>query len=272
MSTRTVHARIFKQGSRTYYHSSLFFPPEIRREVFVLYGFVRRTDDFVDRQPQDEKGFAAFKELYLRAERGEKTGDVLIDAYVGLARRKAFDPAWTAAFLESMEMDLTKSVYRTLEEILEYVYGSAEVIGLFMSRIMGLPEEAFYAARMQGRAMQYINFIRDVKEDADLGRRYLPLDGAPQLDLGREPEKAVRENFRRYMREQIDRYVGWQRQAEEGYRFIPRRFLIPVKTAADMYRWTADRIWRDPLAVYRKKVKPRKTRILLQALWNSLTV
>ena len=69
-------------------------------------------------------------------------------------------------FLGSMAADLTRRFYRTEAETLEYVYGSAEVIGLFMARIMRLPEEALPAARMLGRAMQFINFIRDAAEDA----------------------------------------------------------------------------------------------------------
>jgi len=101
----------------------------------------------------------------------------VIDAFVKLGQEVGFDPAWTVAFLDAMEADLTKNRYDSLEECFTYMYGSAEVIGLFMSRCIDLPEVDLESARLLGRAMQYINFIRDVEEDRTLGRRYLPFEG-----------------------------------------------------------------------------------------------
>jgi phytoene synthase len=72
------------------------------------------------------------------------------------------------------------------------------------------------------------------------------------------------------MRHHLELYRGWQAEAEAGYRYIPRRYLIAVKTAADMYNWTARRIQKDPLVVFRRKVKPSRGRILLQIAANAL--
>ncbi|MBN1696226.1 MAG: phytoene/squalene synthase family protein [Spirochaetales bacterium] len=268
MAITTIHYKTFKRGSKTYFNSSLFFPPAVREDVFILYGFVRIADDFVDNIPQDSDGFSRFKDQYYQCLKGRKSGEIIIDDFVELMKRKAFDPSWIDAFLQSMEWDLTKSVYTTLEETLLYIYGSAEVIGLFMSRILDLPEKAFHAARMQGRAMQYINFIRDIAEDNALGRRYLPLEDSGLSSLNENHVRAHTSRFIAFHRKQIDRYESWQKEAEKGYRYIPRRYLIPIKTAADMYLWSADKIRKDPLIVYKKKVKPPKWRILLQLLKN----
>ncbi len=265
------HELIFQAGSRTYYNSARFFPRHVRDEVFVLYGFVRVADNFVDALPQNPRGFYEFCRLYRQArDRQIPAGDHIIDPFVQLEQKQGFDPAWTEAFLASMEMDLTKQTYDTLEETLEYIYGSAEVIGLFMAGIMGLPEESRQSAALLGRAMQYINFIRDIDEDNRLGRRYLPLTGTSLKDLNRETAEADREAFSSFIRQETDRYRQWQQEAEKGYRFIPRRYRIPIKTAADMYRWTAETIAQDPLVVYRRKVKPAQPRILLKVLSNSL--
>jgi phytoene synthase len=105
---------------------------------------------------------------------GRPSGDDVIDTFVELYHEKGFEKSWVDAFLHSMGLDLVKSEYDTLEETLEYIYGSAEVIGLFMCAIMGLPEESYHHACMMGRNMQYINFIRDINEDIGLGRRYFP--------------------------------------------------------------------------------------------------
>ena len=184
--TSPLHREIFKNGSKTYFNSSLFFPPEVRNDVFVLYGFVRTADDFVDSVPQDVDGFAGFVERYRRAREGAHVEDPVVDAFIDLSRRRGFEDAWANAFLESMEMDVTKQTYETIDETLHYIYGSAEVIGLFMARILGLPSEADRAAMMLGRAMQYINFIRDVDEDRNLGRTYLPLHETELPDFSPE--------------------------------------------------------------------------------------
>jgi len=272
MKVTQTHYETFKRGSKTYFNSSLFFPEYIRRDVFALYGFVRVADDFVDSTPQDAEGFYRFTKRYRQAMAGEPSGDTIVDSFVELLRRREFDPKWVDAFLHSMELDLSKRCYDSLDETLEYIYGSAEVIGLFMARIMDLPFRSYESAKLQGRAMQYINFIRDIDEDLSLGRRYLPLDGSSLVKLERDYVSKQADEFCSFVRHHLDLYRRWQAEAESGYHFIPKRYLIPVKTASDMYRWTARRIERNPLVVYTRKVKPPKIRIMLQVFKNALTI
>lgn len=266
-----LHRTTFEQGSKTYFNSSRFFPAPVRRDVYILYGFVRVADNFVDTVPQDQSGFEAFVTRYRRAVRGEVTGDPIIDQYVELAKRRNFDSDWTEAFLRSMRMDITKSVHATLPETLEYIYGSAEVIGLFMARIMDLSAEAERAACMLGRAMQYINFIRDIAEDNVLGRTYLPISETTLANLTQEEAYGNREEFQRFISAQLDRYMQWQSEAEIGYNLIPRRYRVPIKTAGDMYKWTGAQIQNDPFIVYQRQVKPTRARIVFAGLFNTIT-
>lgn len=273
-----VQEQVFKAGSTTYFNSSLFFPPAMRADVFALYGFVRVADNFVDAVPQQADAFAAFVARYRAAMTGTPANDVLIDDFVALSQRLAFDSAWTDAFLASMTADLSKKLYPTEAQTLAYIYGSAEVIGLFMARIMRLPETAHGAAQRLGRAMQFINFIRDAAEDAAMGRRYLPLerDGVRLLDVPddwlptRDWAQANPGRWTRFLEGHLTRYAGWQAEAEAGYSFIPWRPRVAVRTAADMYNWTARQIEADPFVIFERKVKPAKKRILFQALWNGL--
>ena len=265
-----IHSETFRKGSKTYFNSSRFFPTVVRKDVYILYGFVRIADNFVDRIPQDPIGFEEFVSRYRRALRGTLTGDEIVDSFVDLARRYSFDPDWTDAFLRSMRMDLEKKIHATLPETLEYVYGSAEVIGLFMVRIMGLDGNAERSACMLGRAMQFINFIRDVQEDNDLGRIYLPIAESGLTDLHQTTAVKHPEEFRSFIDAQLQRYREWQTEAEAGYELIPRRYRIPIKTAGDMYNWTGRVIARDPYVVYRRKVKPHRHRILATGLLNAL--
>jgi 15-cis-phytoene synthase len=267
---RDEHRRLFREGSTTYYNSARFFPKQVREDVFVLYGFVRKADNYVDAIPQDREGFYAFHDAWVKAESGTPSGDPVVDLYVELSRRRRFESSWTEAFLHAMELDLEKSSYNTIEETIEYMYGSAEVIGLFMCRIMELPDEALFHARMLGRAMQYINFIRDIDEDLSLGRRYLPLAGTPLKKLERDYALSHPELFRQFHGQQIELYRRWQEDAEAGYHYIPWRYLVPIKTAADCYLWTARLIEKDPLVVFQKKVKPEKSRVVLRGFANTV--
>jgi phytoene synthase len=272
MKADAVHEQTFKKGSKTYFNSSLFFPRSVREHVYILYGFVRVADDFVDAIPQEEQQFRLFCKQYRDALKGNKSGNVIIDSFIELMELKNLEAEWVDAFLESMEMDLVKNDYRKLDETLHYIYGSAEVIGLFMARLLDLPDESLPFAKMLGRSMQYINFIRDINEDRELGRQYLPIESryAKLAPLSEESATSNSELFLEWMQQQVDLYRGWQVEAEKGFTYIPRRYCIPIKTASDMYKWTAEKIARNPYVVFQKKVKPGKARIMFTLVKNLL--
>ena len=266
---------IFKKGSKTYFYNSLFFPRDVRDDVFKLYGFVREADNLVDTIPQRKEDFCIFREDFCHAWEGGHTRDQVLDSFVEMARRRDIPKDWTEGFLHSMELDLVRSTYNTLEEVEEYMYGSAEVIGLMMSRIIGVEKEFYPHARMLGRAMQYINFIRDIDEDLKLGRRYLPtveLDKHGLKDLTFAHVKDRLEDFSKFMEDQVERYLEWQREAEKGFGALERRYRLPIMNASEMYKWTAMTIRKDPLIVYREKVKPSKARIVLNLFKKKMTI
>jgi 15-cis-phytoene synthase len=273
MKTNKTIYSIFKKGSKTYFYSTIFFPKSVRRDVFILYSFLRKADDYVDSIPQDADGFYQFKKRYLEARKGITTGDVVVDSFVSLEKRKDFKKEWVDAFLNSMEMDIYKSGYENLDELLIYLYGSSEVVGLFMASILELPVESYTAARYLGRAMQYVNFIRDISEDLQLGRTYFPQDDMEEYgidNLNKETNKLKPDNFKHFLKKQLNTYYEWQNEAEKGFKYIPYRYLIPIKTASDMYLWTAKQIEQDPLLVYKRKVKPSIPKIVSNIFSNSV--
>jgi phytoene synthase len=270
MINKTIYS-IFHQGSKTMFYSSLFFPKKIRNDVFVLYGFVRTADNLVDSLPQDIVGFYKFKQKYEQSQQGINTGDVVIDSFTELAERKNFNPKWTEAFINSMEMDLTKKTYDTLDETLEYVYGAAEIMGLYMINILGLNKNSYIFSRYLGRALQCINAIRDIAEDLEFGRSYIPLSDLEQYGLESLEYNYTKQHpqrFSEFIKGQISRYCHWQEIAEKGYHFVPKRYLICVKTVSDMYNWTAEQILKNPFIIYKWKVKPMITKILTSVLSN----
>jgi len=268
--TQSVFEEIFRRGSRTFFNSSLFFPAKVRRDVIILYAFVRTADDFVDSVPQDKEGFHAFRARYeLARTTGRDSGDPIVDSFIELSRRRKFEDAWAEAFLNSMEADLTGKRYEAPDEVLVYIHGSAEVIGFFMAAIMELPRNAMEAAAFLGRAMQYINFIRDIAEDNELGRTYLPLAGSGLEDLAEDTARSKPETFTRFIRSQIHLYREWQDRAETEFGSIPWRSRVAVMTASEMYKWAATKIYRNPFIVYEKKVKPSRQTILFSLLRNA---
>jgi 15-cis-phytoene synthase len=272
MINKTIYS-LFKKGSKTYYYSTLFFPKNVKHDVFILYSFLRKADDYVDQIPQDTDGFYQFLDRYYSAKEGEITNDVVVDSFAELAERKNFDDKWVNSFLSSMAMDITISTYKNMDELLKYLYGSSEVVGLFMARIMDLSEDSFHAARYLGRSMQYINFIRDIAEDFELSRTYFPQDDLEYFNLnnlGEQQAKMNPEGFKGLVRKQLNTYQKWQAKAEEGFQYIPYRYLMPIKTASDMYKWTAQQIEKDPFVVYQRKVKPSIPKIVSNVLYNSI--
>ncbi len=273
--TNKIIYKIFKRGSRTYFYNSIFFPKKTREDVFVLYSFVRKADNMVDSNPQRANDFYTFRKNYSRARNGEKTGDLVVDSFSDLTDRKQFEEKWVTSFLDSMEMDLTKNRYDTFEELDSYVYGSAEVIGLFMAKTLGLDEASYPHARYLGKAMQYINFVRDIAEDVSLNRQYIPsaeLENYGLKSLSFDEVNTNLSGFKDLVRRQIDIYNEWQSYAEEGFRYIPRRLLIPIRNASEMYKWTGKMIRKNPLMIFQKKIKPSIPRIVLNIGYNTLTI
>jgi len=270
MINKTIYS-IYHKGSRTMFYSSLFFPKKIRNDVFVCYAFVRRADDLVDKLIQNKEEFYLFKHKYEQAKEGITTGDIVIDSFVDLERRKRFDSSWTEAFLNSMEMDLTKKTYSTVQELLDYVYGAAEVMGLYMTNIFEINKEAYTYARYLGRSLQCINALRDIAEDIKLGRSYIPIEDLKKFGLKSLEYQYVKqhpEQFTDLIKTHITRFCYWLETAEKGYHFVPKRYLISIKTVMDMYQWTAAQILKNPFIVYEWKIKPWVAQILSTVIIN----
>lgn len=263
--------KIFRRNSTSYYYSSLFFPKEVKEDVFRLYAYVRTADDYVDDEPQQPEKIDEMRSKTLENWESGKSDDLVVNLFLELARENSFEKQWVEAFLDSMEMDLHKSRYEKVDETLDYIHGSAEVIGLMMCRILDLDEEAYRSAEMLGRSMQYCNFIRDIKEDNELGRRYLPGDELEEHRLeGLHEDEITEEEFEAFIESQLDKYWEWQKEAEKGLKYLPYRVRVPVILSSRLYKYTARKIGERPLIVYEEQVRPSKLRISYEFLISLL--
>ena len=264
---------IFKNGSVTYFYSSLFFPTEIRQDVFTLYSFVRVADNFVDQIPPQKEEFFDFTHQYRQTLKNKFVNNPIISSFVSLQKKTGIQTEWVTSFLATMQQDLTKKNYADELELADYMYGSAEVVGLMMSRILKLPPESEKYAQVLGKSMQYINFLRDVQEDISLGRTYIPQTILKKYQLSALNQQTVLTNqtsFNTLVRTEIKKYREWMKQAQAGFQYIPIRYLIPIKTASDMYDWTAQQIEKDPMIVFRKKVKPTPLFVIATVIKNAI--
>jgi len=288
---------VFEKGSTTYFYTSLFFPEPVKTKVFELYSFVRIIDDFVDQNPSDSDSYYRFVVRYAQLsgqnitqlKRLQKLGklDQVVDSlqkeplteqqqmilvlFIDLKTEYGLKDAWIQAFLSAMEADLYKSSYNSQAELLAYIHGSAEVVGLCMAKILGLPVIAQPSAKMLGRSMQYINFIRDIGEDLELGRQYFPVPLLKKWQLTALTKEVIgvkNKNYQHFLADVSQTYMNWQQKAETGYQYIPLRYLLPIKTASDMYTWTVQEIISDPQKAYQHKIKPTKSLILFTIVKN----
>lgn len=160
---------------------------KFRAPIYGIYGFVRFADEIVDTFHSHDKHalLTDFKlQTFEAIEKGMSTNPIL-HSFQWVVNNYGIEKALIDAFLKSMEMDLHKRTF-SLEEYREYIYGSAEVVGLMCLRVFYAGDEAAYqrllpAARKLGEAFQKVNFLRDMRSDLmERGRVYFP-----EVDFGR---------------------------------------------------------------------------------------
>ena len=184
--------RLNAEHGRTYYLATRLLTRTQRPAVHALYGFARFADDIVDSAPPDSDPARRLEALSGELSAGLDSGrsdDPILAAVVDTAARYGIRRDLFTAFLDSMRMDLTVTAYPDRAALDRYVYGSAEVIGLQMLPVLGTigePEEAAPYAAALGKAFQLTNFLRDVAEDLDRGRVYLPTDELAAFGVDRD--------------------------------------------------------------------------------------
>lgn len=183
---------LHKQHGRTYYLATRLLPAWKRRHVHALYGFTRYADEIVDRTdavPAADRArqLEQWSERFVAGLHGAAVDDPLLPAVLHTIAVFDLHRGDFASFLRSMAMDLTVTSYPTYDDLLDYMEGSAAVIGTMMLPILGSsdPGAARGPARQLGLAFQLTNFIRDVGEDLQRGRTYLPDEDLDKFEVTR---------------------------------------------------------------------------------------
>ena len=265
---------------RTYYLATLLLPPAKRPYVHALYGFARYADEIVDdlgstlSAPAKADRLVGWGEQVLAGVRACGSDHPISRAVVDTVRRWDIPLSLFEDFLSSMRMDLTVTGYRTYQDLMGYVWGSAAVIGLQMLPVLEptVPRAvvAPYAVDL-GVAFQLSNFIRDVGEDLRRGRVYLP---GEDLDLfGVERERLARGvvdgRVRRLLAFEIARARELYRAAEPGVRLLHPTSRDCIYTAIRLYGGILDEVERADYRVLDRRVAvgpARRARVAVPGL------
>lgn len=268
--------RINARHGRTYFLATRLLPARARPATHALYGFARCCDDLVDDPAPGSDPLAALADVERDLDRvygtagAAPSGPVLV-ALADTVRRYRIDRSLFDSFLRSMRMDTKVDEYRTFDDLAEYTHGSARVIGLQMLPVLGTTGEvsaAAPAAAAAGEAFQLTNFLRDVGEDLDRGRLYLPTTELAAYGVDRALLEWSHRTGRRDRRIRqalaalVARNRAVYRRAHPGVSLLRKESRPCVRAALTLYEGILDEIVAADYDVLgRRAVVPRARRL-----------
>ena len=247
-----------RSGS-SFYYSFLFLPPAQRRAITALYAFCREVDDVVDEQLDEQ--VARAKLAWWREEIGR-----LFEGRPQHPVSRALAPAvesfnlpqeYFQEIIDGMEMDLDYDCYETFKELSLYCHRVASIVGIMAAEIFGYQDRrTLKYAHHLGMAFQLTNILRDVREDCERGRLYIPLDELQRFGVSAEELAAGRtsDEIRALFQHQEQRARHYYQQAfaalPDGDRYTQRSGLI----MAAIYLGTLDEIASDGFRVLERRI------------------
>ncbi|HET9933451.1 MAG TPA: phytoene/squalene synthase family protein [Polyangiaceae bacterium] len=237
-------AEALRQGSKSFALAGRLLPPQIARDAATLYTFCRRVDDTVDlAAPGSEQ--RALDAVWLRVRsvfRGESQSDPFWASFAELVRRVNLPERYVIELLLGMQMDVDGTRYETVDQLLLYCHRVAGVVGLMMCHVLGVrTDAALRNAAHLGIALQLTNISRDVQEDWERGRMYVPAEllrkaGLPQLEP--EPRALTRTESNALslaLAELAKLAERFYRSGDDGLPALSARARFAVRTARLVY-------------------------------------
>ena len=263
---RAAYARcraLNAEHGKTYYLATLLLPRSKRPFVHALYGFARYVDDLVDLSPQLTPAERAQRleswcgDFLVDLERGSAS-DPVAAAVIDTVTRWSIPAQYITDFVASIQMDLTVTEYATFDDLAAYMWGSAAVIGLQMLPILGRRDDQVPWADLRARAVelgtafQLTNFLRDIDEDLERGRVYLPQESLDRF--GVDPERmrrgVVDDAIRGLIASEIERTRGFYAAARPGIELVHPTSRDCLQTAFTLYSEILDEIERADYDVF----------------------
>jgi len=281
-----AHCRaITKVHAKTFYMATRFLPNHKQRSIFAIYGLCRYVDDLVD-EAEDLiynqeishleifERLESFKENLIDSYRGVVQNDPILVAFSDTLKRFDISLDLPLLLLERVKMDLTKSRYETFEELYDYSYKVASVVGMMTSEVFGYDDtKALTHAVDLGIAMQLTNILRDVGEDLARDRIYLPHEELEGFNVNLESLKQRERTpeFVKFMKFQIERARQYYNQADDGVELLEKDSRLPVLLARENYSRILDKIEENQYNVFDQRAHLNSTEkfyILPKVVYN----
>ena len=262
--------RMVRRAATNFYWGFITLPRAQRVAIYALYGFSRQVDDEADQvgPARLPERLAVHRERVHRCVRGEYS-DPVMQVLAQAVRRFSIPESELLALIDGVEMDCYRTRYETWEELQQYCRLVASVVGRMCVRIFGFRDPAVFArADELGLAMQLTNCLRDVREDARMGRIYLPQEDLRRFGvtedevLGGHPGAG----WKPLLAFEAQRARGLFASGLRVVTFIPRRPAICVRTMAGIYQRILNRISQDPELPFRRRASLSKAEKLYVAV------
>jgi len=230
--------------SKSFYLSSQILPKSKRWDTFALYSFCRYADNIVDnpRSRTDAELFdeiaSVAREIKTAYRRGESEHPVL-KPFIKAALKRNIPIEYSLDLLDGVKMDLLQNRYKTFGELYQFAYRVAGVVGLMMTHVIGFKDKkALEYAEKLGIAMQLTNILRDVQEDKNMNRIYLPLDELKQFGLSEQDIMGERwtPKMRKFMQFQVNRAHRYFEEAQPGISMLDSDSRFAIYSASRIYR------------------------------------
>lgn len=273
--------KITKLHAKSFYFAAGFLPKHKQKAVFPIYAFCRHVDDEIDEIAEKDKDGAVraveiwrqkLREVYREEmpteERKPKTENqnLVFLAWRDLLENYKIPQNLPLDLIRGVLMDTRTKRYETFDELYVYCYRVASTVGLMSSEILGYSDgKALEYAEAMGVGMQLTNILRDVKEDAAMGRIYLPQEDLRRFDVSEEQifRNEAGENFVEMMKFQIERARDFYRKGEKGIRLLDKDSRFTVLLAARIYARILDEIERQNYDVFARRAHTTKAQKLL---------
>jgi phytoene synthase len=263
--------------SRSFYLASAFLPEEKRQAVRALYAFCRISDDLVDEATGNaHEALVAWRKRILSARPAHD--DLVALAWADAQARYLIPSRYAEQLIEGVERDLHQTRYQTFSELTTYAYGVASTVGLMSMHIIGFsgPEAIPYAVKL-GVALQMTNILRDVGEDWEAGRVYLPAEELAAFGLSEADLAAgqVDDRWRAFMHFQIARNRQLYAEAWPGIALLKPDGRFAIAAAARLYQAILADIEAHNYDVFNRRAHLStwdKLKMLPQIWWQSRKV
>ena len=270
---------ITKLYGRGFYRASFLFPKKTREATWVLYAFVRIPDEMVDSEPDKSVAKASLEKWMADWEKvvngsKEQSLDPILFAAKEVFDEHKIDIKYSYDFLSAMHQDLETTRYQSYKELESYMYGSASVIGIMMSHIIGFKEGALPYAKSLGEAFQLINFLRDTQDDyRTRGRIYISKEDMDRFGVSEDHIKnSINDSaWKALMSFEVARAKGLLEEGRKGIPLLNGRGQKAVYASYLIYKKILEEIERLDYDTFSRRVviSPLdKTMLLLKALWN----